>query len=61
MIIPYYVTYKNIEIGSKKKLESHIINHAKSILTITPTYPDFGIETRYIKKSSEKWLIFTLD
>ena len=35
---------------SKLILESHNINHANSILTITPNLPDFGIEFRYINK-----------
>ena len=29
-------------------MDSHHINHANSNLTITPTFPEFGIETRYI-------------
>ena len=32
------------------KLNSHHINHANSKLTITPNYPEFGIEVRYINK-----------
>ena len=50
MIYPNYFFDENLKIGLKINLESHIINHAKSIQTITPMYPDFGIETRYINK-----------
>ena len=50
MINPYYFIDKNLKIGSKINLESHNISHAKSILTITPNFPVFGIEFRYIKK-----------
>ena len=35
-------------------LESHIINHANSMLTITPTDSDFGIETRHSNKKLEE-------
>ena len=37
-------------LGFKIILEIHNINHAFSILTITPIYPDFGFETSYINK-----------
>ena len=36
--------------GFKNNLDSHHINHANSKLSITPTYPEFGIEVRYINK-----------
>ena len=50
MINPYYFTDENLRIGFKINLESHNINHANSILTITPKFPEFGIEFRYINK-----------
>ena len=50
MINPYYFIDKNLKIGFKINLESHNINHAKSILTITPNFPEIGIEFRYINK-----------
>ena len=50
MINPYYSTDKNLKIGFKINLESHNIYHANSILTITPNFPEFGIEFRYTKK-----------
>ena len=50
MINPYYFIDKNLKIGFKFNLESHIISHANSILTITPNFPVFGIEFRYINK-----------
>ena len=34
----------------KINLESHNISHAISILTITPNFPEFGTEFRYINK-----------
>ena len=50
MINPYYFIDKNLKIGFKINLESHNIGHANSILTITPKFPEFGIEFRYINK-----------
>ena len=50
MINPYYFIDDNLKIGFKIDLESHKIIHANSILTITPNFPDIGIETRYIIK-----------
>ena len=39
-----------MEVGFEIDLDSHHINHANSKLTITPNYPEFGIEVRYIHK-----------
>ena len=50
MINPYYLIDEKLNIGFKIKLESHNINHAISILAITPNFPEFGIEFRYINK-----------
>ena len=50
MINPYYFIDKNLKIGFKINLESHNFSHANSILTITPKFPEFGIEFRYINK-----------
>ena len=50
MINPYYFIDENLKNGSKINLESHNISHANSILTITPNFPEFGIEFRYINK-----------
>ena len=50
MINPYYFIDENLKIGFKINLESHNIFHANSILTITPNFPEFGIEFRYINK-----------
>ena len=36
--------------GFKINLDSHHINHANSKLTITPNFPEVGIEDRYINK-----------
>ena len=48
MINPYYFIGENLKNGFKINLESHNISHANSILTITPKFPEFGIEYRYI-------------
>ena len=50
MINPYYFIDENLKNGFKSNLESHNISHANSILTITPKFPEFGIEYRYINK-----------
>ena len=50
MINPYNFIDENLENGFKINLENHNISHANSILTITPKFPEFGIEYRYINK-----------
>ena len=50
MINPYYFIDENLKNVFKINLESHNISHANSILTITPKFPEFGIEYRYINK-----------
>ena len=50
MNIPYYFIVGNLKKGFKTKFESHNNNHASSILTIIPLYPDSIIEARYINK-----------
>ena len=45
-----YFTDRNIKVGFTISLDSHHINHANSKLTITPYYPELGIEVRYINK-----------
>ena len=51
MINPYYFTDRNLKVGFKINLESNHVNYANSNLTISPNYPEFGIEVRFIKKS----------
>ena len=51
MLNPIYFIDENIKIGFKINLESHNINHANFILTITPNYAEFGTEFRYSKKN----------
>ena len=46
MIIPKYFMDEILKTGSKINVEKLNINHANSILTITPIYPDSGFETR---------------
>ena len=48
---PYYFIDEILKLGFKINLESHNIDHANSILTITPIFPEFGIEFRYINKN----------
>ena len=50
MLNPYYFTDRNLKVGFKMNLGSHPISHANSKLAITPNYPEFGIEVRYINK-----------
>ena len=50
MTNPYCFIDKNLKIGFKINLESHNFSHANSILTISPKFPEFGIEFRYINK-----------
>ena len=50
MINPYYFIEQKLKTGFKFNLESHIVFHAISILSITPIYSDFGIETKNIIK-----------
>ena len=50
MINPYYFTDRNLKVGFKINLDSHNFHHANSKLTITPYYPEFFIEFRYINK-----------
>ena len=50
MINPYNFIGKNLKIGFKIDLESHNFSHANSILSISPKFPEYGIEFRYINK-----------
>ena len=50
MINPYYFFDRALQVGFKIALDSHHINHAYSKLTITPKFPEFGIEVHYINK-----------
>ena len=50
MVNSLYFTDRNLKVGFKINLDSHHINHAKSKITVTPKYLEFGIEIRYIIK-----------
>ena len=50
MLNPCYFTDRNLKVGFKIISDSYHINHANSKLTVTPNYPEFGIEVRYINK-----------
>ena len=50
MINPYFFIEENLKKGFKNNLESHNINHANSILTLTPNFPEFRIDYRYSNK-----------
>ena len=54
MINPYYFTEKNLKNGFKINVESHNFSHANSVLTVSPKFPEFGIEHRYINKIVKK-------
>ena len=54
MINPYYFTDRDLQIGFNINLDSHNINHANSILTITPNFSEFGIEIRYVNENFKK-------
>ena len=54
MINPYTFIDENLKIGFKINLESHNINHANTILHITPNFQEFGIEFRYIFKNHNR-------
>ena len=51
MINPNYFIDENLKIGFKINLESHDVNHAKSLLNVIPSFPDIGIEIRKFLKS----------
>ena len=61
MINSYYFIDENLKNGFKINLESHNISHANFILTITPKFPEFGIEYRYINKIIKELSVFMLD
>ena len=50
MLNPYYFTDRNLQVGFKIDLDSHHINHTNSKLTVTPNFPELGIEVGYINK-----------
>ena len=50
MLNPYYFTNRALQVAFKINLDSHHINNATSKLTITPNFPEFVIELRYINK-----------
>ena len=59
MINPFYFTDRILKVGFKTNLDSHHSNHANSKLTITPNYPEFGVEVRYINKiMKESYVIY---
>ena len=47
---PLYFTNRALRIRFNITLESHHINHTNSKIIITPNFPEFGIEVRYIDK-----------
>ena len=50
MINPYYFTDRSLKVAYKIYLDSHNFHHTNSKLTITPTFPEFGIKYRFINK-----------
>ena len=58
MINPYYFTDRNLKVAYKIILDSHNVHHTNSKLTITPTFPEFGIEFRFINKIMKELAVF---
>ena len=58
MINPYYFIDENLKNGFKINLGSHNFSHANSILTVTPKFPEFGIEYRYNNKIVKDLSVF---
>ena len=58
MISPNFFTDRNLDVGFNITLESHHINHANSILTFKPKYPEFRIEIPNITKIMKELSIF---
>ena len=56
MINPYLFAERNLKVGLKD-IDCYHINYANSKLTITPNYPEFGFEVRYINKIIKELLI----
>ena len=50
MTNPHYFTDRNLKVAYKVNLHSHNLHHTNSKLTITPTFPEFGIEFRFFIK-----------
>ena len=57
-INPYYFIDEKLKIGFKNNQESHNIDHANSILTITPNFPEFGFVFRYSNKIRKKLSVY---
>ena len=57
MINPYYLTDRAFQVGVNLKLDSHLINHSKSNLTIKPYFPEFGVDIQYFKKNLKEMAI----
>ena len=56
MLNPYFFTDKNLNVGFQINLDSHHISHANSKLTMTPSYPEVGIEVSLYQKNLTKEL-----
>ena len=54
MFNPYFFIDEISKIGFKINLDSHNINQANSLLTITHIFPNIGIETRYFNQILKK-------
>ena len=50
MIKTFHFTDRSLKMEFKINSDSHHINHAISKVTITPNYPELGIEVHFIKK-----------
>ena len=57
MINPYYFTDRNLKAGFKVDSDTHHVNHDNFKLTITPNYPEFGIEVRHFNKIIKEFFV----
>ena len=61
MLNPYYLADRVLQGDFNIALDSHLINHAESKLTIKPNFSEFGTEFRYIKKIMREMAIVYAD
>ena len=57
MLNPNYFTDRALRVGFNINLDSHQNIHANSKITITPIFPKFGIEVRYINKIRKEFSV----
>ena len=55
---PYFFTDRNMVVGFKVNLDTHLINHANSKLSFTAIYPEFRVEVRYFNEIRKELSVF---